>query len=606
MKKKSHISALLLIAILSFSCVSKSTALFVDNFENDTNPYGWSLVKDSGATGSFGFEKIGNNTVAKLNYDISNGGSWVGAQKSIQIVPKNAKGLRLQIKCSATSTAWIFLTDSTGRCFRHRLSRSLSDLDEMNWFNITLAFSTTPDSITGGVFTPTIQTGLKKITVAIEPRVSNMFGRDKWIPQPKGEMWFDNIEWITDFDETLHLITNEKDTISSTALWNKTGVCTHFEHGDLNKPDLITSLGFKCIRGDLAWGSVETKKGQFNYSYFDSIVKVAENNKLRTLFILCYGNKLYAKNTSDGLVSTEQITAFAHYCATTVRHFKGKDVDFEIWNEPNHPWFWLPKPDAIDFSKLLRVSIDSIKSANPKVTLISAGTAGIDWGFINTLGENKSLTGLDGIGVHPYVDGSPESISEDLICLRHLLKKYFKKVPKEWSTECGAISSKYGNGLSDSAQFCQARLDVRTILANWMVGFAYTYKYEFFCKGDSVDHQDNYGIIGFDMKPRPSYHAISTLQLLTENRLLLGRIKTQNTGAYALQFKGKNDNLLVLWTSAGKLVKDEAGYTTRFILPKKPICIYNYLGRKIPIPDKIKGQWILEAGGEVIYAVLPD
>ena len=252
----------------------------------------------------------------------------------------------------------------------------------------------------------------------------------------------------------------------------------------------------------------------------------------------------------------------------------------------------------------MRPAIDSVRKANADAKIISGGTAGIDWRFIDSLGVKCALKGLDGIGFHPYRKGSPESFSEDLACQRWLLKRYFDKKPEEWVTEYGASSSWYGNGLQDSTLLIQARIDVRAMLANWIAGFDATMKYNFYAEGDSVDDERNYGIVWSNLQPRPSYFAHKALRKFTENREWKGQLSCSNPNAYALQFDGEANRVLILWTSAGKLDKDIPGYKTSFILPEKPVSIFNFLGKEISVPEKKNGKYIVEAGGEVVYVVL--
>jgi hypothetical protein len=295
---------------------------------------------------------------------------------------------------------------------------------------------------------------------------------------------------------------------------------------------------------------------------------------------------------------------------STIKHFNdrfGESVVsnwyFEVWNEPNFSRFWRPSANAAHFANLMRPAIESVRKANAEAKIISGGTAGIDWRFVDSLGVKGALKGLDGIGFHPYRKGSPESFSEDLACQRWLLKRYFKVMPEEWASEYGASSSWYGNGLQDSTLLMQARIDVRAMLANWIAGFDATMKYNFYAEGDSVDDERNYGIVWVNLKPRPSYFALKALRNFTKNRDWKGPLKCYNSNAYALQFDGEADRVVILWTSAGKLDSDQAGYKTSFILPEKPIAVFDFLGKELPIPEKENGKWTVEAGGEVVYAV---
>ena len=604
MNKKIKFIPLLLGGLwFGYSCKSGGD-LIIGNFNNVENQNEWRLVKDTDAIGNLDFVSESEGQSARLTWDLTNGGRWIGLEKKVRQIPPEAKGVRLKIKCSGVSTAWLFLSDSLGNRSKYRLSRSMTDLDDQQWFSSTISFSTASDSLKKGQHDPNFSKAMKSIVVAIEPRMDPWYPAIKWFPQPKGEAGFDEIEWVTDFDEPLELIEKQARVIPASSFWKSSGVCTPFENGDLNAPDSIKSVGFNAVRADILWKLVEKQKGQYNFSFFDSIVSVAEKHDIRTLLILDYSNPLYTRGKFPPL-KEDELKAFAGYCGATARFFKERAVDFEIWNEENISHTWYPSANALQFSRLLKIAVDSVKSANPDAKVITGGTAGIDWRFIDSLGVNNALINVDGIGIHPYRMGSPESISEDLLALRWLTKKYFTNYPGEWATEYGATSSNYGDGFADSAQHWQARIDVRALLTNWMAGFVYSHKYEFFTWGDNPkDNECHYGIISPNLKLRPSYCAIQTLKSLTENREYVGRLANKNANAYALQFNGKTNKLLILWTSVGKLNDDITGYKTRFLLPEKPTAIYNLLGKELPVSSDAEGKWAVAVDGEVVYVLI--
>ncbi|WP_375448392.1 hypothetical protein [uncultured Fibrella sp.] len=584
----------------------------LDSFDQPLTHRVWSLVSDSGATGTLDFRKSAPGYHARLGWDVTKGGNWVGAQRLVDNVPANAVGIRLRAKCSSASTLWLRLVDAQNRSFEYRLTRSLTDLNEGSWFSRTLLFNSLPDSAAGSLKRLVDPATIKRLIVVAEPRMDPWYPALRWFPQPKGELLFDNLEWVTDTDERLQLITRPVKLTVTSDLWKGTGVCTHFEHGDASRPDLLREAGYQRVRADLLWHKIETKPGVYNFALFDTVAKSVETKGIRTLFILTYSNPLYTPKGSPPLTDA-QIRAFARFCGAAARHFRHRPVDFEVWNEPNLKYTWQPGPDAAQFARLLSPAVDSLKAANPQARVITGGTAGIDWRFIDSLGVMGALRRVDGVGIHPYRMGSPESLSEDLLCLRWLLRKHRPGGFPEWATEYGAASSNYGNGHTVAAQQWQARIDVRAVLANWLAGFPVSMKYEFFTdpKNDPTDNESNYGIITQHNEPpktltrRPSYTAIQTLKMHTQNRAYLGRLTTQHTSAYALQFDGLRDRLLILYTSAGKLDTDSLAHQTRFLLPHKPLALYDYLGQPLPIPIRNGRHWPVEAGGMVVYAVVP-
>lgn len=574
------------------------------NFEKlDKN---WTFVADKGAIGNLDLMTRNQIIQAKLIYDITQKGSWVGAEFQLKELPQTAVGFSFKVKCSGSSSIWAFISDSTGNRFEYRLCRTLTELDEAQWQNRFLSFDALPDSIKGDKKAIFKKNKIKSIAIVVEPRMDPWYPSCRWIPEPKGEMWFSEVKWVTNYSESIELLAKNKNSIPSSGIWKKTGVCIHsLSEKEFQGNYSLPSVGFSIVRNDLRWNDVEKTKGVYDFSEFDKKVAIAEAHSIHTIIILCSSNQLYNEALLPP-VTQPQIDAFTRFCGAAAKYFKGRNVSFEIWNEPNYKIFWKPMPNALNFANLLRPAIDSIRNNNLEVKIISGGTAGIDWRYIDSLGVKGALKGLDGIGFHPYRHGSPESFSDDLACQRWILKKYFNVLPEEWSTESGSSSSWYGNGLSDSTLLIQASCDVRVLLSSWMAGFEASLKYELYARGDSIDDEANYGIVSPDFKPRPSYFALKTLRNYTENRIWQGRLKYTNPNAYALQFDGKDDKILILWTSAGKLDKDIPGYKTRFELQQKPLAVYNYLGEKILVPKKENGKWTIEVAGEPTYIQLPS
>jgi beta-glucosidase/6-phospho-beta-glucosidase/beta-galactosidase len=118
------------------------------------------------------------------------------------------------------------------------------------------------------------------------------------------------------------------------AIPNGFGVNIHFR-GEPCDLDLIAGAGFKFIRMDLVWASVERVKGVYDFekSGYDALTQGCAKRGIRILYILDYSNKLYE---SDRSVRTEAgRKAFADFAEAAAKRCAGKGILWEIWNEPN-------------------------------------------------------------------------------------------------------------------------------------------------------------------------------------------------------------------------------------------------------------------------------
>jgi hypothetical protein len=77
----------------------------------------------------------------------------------------------------------------------------------------------------------------------------------------------------------------------------------------------------------------------------------------------------------------ESVAAYAKWTAATVKHFSGRKIIWEIWNEPNIH-FWQPKPDAQQYAALALTSCQAIREADPHATIVGPATSGFPWEFL--------------------------------------------------------------------------------------------------------------------------------------------------------------------------------------------------------------------------------
>src|SRR3954447_22228839 len=75
------------------------------------------------------------------------------------------------------------------------------------------------------------------------------------------------------------------------------GVNIHFTQPQPGEMQMLADAGFKWVRMDFTWGGTERKKGEYDFSRYDGLIKSLEPHGIRALFILDYANRLY----DDGL-----------------------------------------------------------------------------------------------------------------------------------------------------------------------------------------------------------------------------------------------------------------------------------------------------------------
>ena len=126
------------------------------------------------------------------------------------------------------------------------------------------------------------------------------------------------------------------------------GVNIHFTGQPTQDLEGLARGGFGWIRMDFLWDAIEKTKGVYDFSAYDSLLAGLTARHIKPLFILDYGNDLYEKGRPR---TPEARAAFARFAAAAVRHFRGKTILWEIWNEPNGG-FWLPKANVQEYGAL--------------------------------------------------------------------------------------------------------------------------------------------------------------------------------------------------------------------------------------------------------------
>ena len=350
------------------------------------------------------------------------------------------------------------------------------------------------------------------------------------------------------------------------------GVNIHFIKGHEQDLDMIAAAGFKIVRQDFFWTDIERKKGEYDWSEYDTLTSNLEKHGLRPYYILDYSNPSYeGRSTStnpitgamehDAVASPqhpESIAAYARWAAAAATHFRGRGVIWEIWNEPNG-FFWKPKPDAAQYAALALATVKEIRSADPQACIVAPACAGFNWKFLETVFQSGVLEYLDAVSMHPYRGKPPETAAKDFARLRELIARYAphgKNIPI-LSGEWGYPSSTNGVPVETQATFI-----VRQQLSNLLNGVPLSIWYDWKNDGqDPGNREHNFGTVDFDLKPKPAYAAIQTLTRELSGYRIARRYETTN----------EQDFVLVLTNSMGqtKLTAWTLGSPHRVIFDSK-------------------------------------
>ena len=172
-----------------------------------------------------------------------------------------------------------------------------------------------------------------------------------------------------------------------------------------------TSLGVTAVREQLSWASVEPSPGVYNWGPFDRIVQAAAAHHV---FVLAVVDFTPGWATPPGCTSwrcaPRYPQEFAAFAGTAAARYGSAVGAWEVWNEPNTPAFWAPKPDPGAYAQLLKLTAAAVHAAAPGATVVSGGLApeandgdNIDpRTFLSAVCADGALSAVDAVGLHPY------------------------------------------------------------------------------------------------------------------------------------------------------------------------------------------------------------
>jgi polysaccharide biosynthesis protein PslG len=333
------------------------------------------------------------------------------------------------------------------------------------------------------------------------------------------------------------------------------GVNIHFVGGHARDLDLIAAAGFKVVRMDFSWGGTERKEGEYDWSAYDGLTGDLEKRGLRAVYILDYSNALYEEAAVSENPVTHQrqrgtaspqhpqsVAAFARWAAAAAKHYRGRRVIWEVWNEPNIG-FWKPRPDVNQYAALCLATCKAVRAADPDATVVAPASSEVPPAFLEPLFAAGVLADLDAVSVHPYRpnDRPPETAAEDYRQLRRLIERHAPEAKKDLpilSGEWGYASDRKGVAPETQAAYL-ARMQLANLLAGVNLSIWYDWKDD---GPDPAEREHNFGTVRQDLEPKPAYLAARTL-----TRELAGyRI------ARRLDAGGEKDYVLLLRNEAGR------------------------------------------------------
>jgi hypothetical protein len=310
---------------------------------------------------------------------------------------------------------------------------------------------------------------------------------------------------------------------------------------------LAAEIGVDEGREEFTWEDIQPKENEVVTDQYDQQIEIMKDFK-HSIF-MAYHSPWSTKGVAPH--TTKQYTDYANYAEKLIKRW-GKYVNcWEIWNEPNSQGFWKPKPNAQDYTNLLKTTYLKMKESNPDAKVLGMSMVGFDYNFAEEVLKSEGGNYFDVFSIHPYLGpASPESVDleHEFAKLRSLMQKYNAEKPI-WANEVGWPTHKEGFLAEDVEEYVktshikvhhniyknlkndkkyklkiseesQARWLVRTYVIFHSLGIK-TYWYCLFDPGDNEkEFEDHLGIVRYNQDPKPAFYAYKKMTEMLRDKTL--------------------------------------------------------------------------------------
>jgi len=291
------------------------------------------------------------------------------------------------------------------------------------------------------------------------------------------------------------------------------------------------------VRIDVNWSVIQYRgRDTYNWDPFDRIVRGITSRGMRVLAGILYTPPWARPVGTPATTPPTNLADYAAFAHTVAQRYGAMGVHaFELWNEPNIPIFWSPRPDPARYAQLLKLAYAAVKSADPSATVLSGGLSPygvygqIDKGGMNPLTflERMYAAGaghsFDGLAWHPFNFpygfgfarwSAWSQMTKTNPSARSILRANGDGTKKIWATEFGFPTGSTSRDVSEAKQAQLLKKALNGLIARTWAGPAFVYSYR-----DSGTNnrnvEQNFGVVRYDYSPKPAYRVLQRVAAAT-------------------------------------------------------------------------------------------
>lgn len=307
----------------------------------------------------------------------------------------------------------------------------------------------------------------------------------------------------------------------------------------------LSRCGVKWIRGWWGWGMAEKEPGKFDWTEYDRQLALVQAVGMEIMPILL---RYYPGYEHDWAGKTDKIQQppydmdqWGAFVETTVRRYRGRVKAWEVWNEPQYTM------EADYYAKLLRVTYERIKAADPEALVVGFGGVSLD--FIRKTFEAGSAKCMDVLSHHSYGQLSrPFELMAKLAGDTEALVKEFGATTRVWHSEQGTGADGVGHiHLGQSEEQCAVNL-VQAYLSAFATGVE-----KFFWFSAQTSPSYGWAVFYEDYIPRPRLVALNGLARLLQGRRVVRRMELGGGEVACVLLEGDAGPAAALWNLASSV-----------------------------------------------------
>ena len=295
----------------------------------------------------------------------------------------------------------------------------------------------------------------------------------------------------------------------------------------------LEPTGVQWIRLDISWRKTERTQGVYDAAELamtDRAMDLAEQVGAKIIMAVSE-TPAWASGSTAINTPPRDMADFASFVHDMTLRYKGRVAGWEIWNEPNHPRFWQPAPNAAEYAALLKAAAPAVRSADPAAKVLFAGLAHNDYTYLEQVYAAEPQIGdsFDVMATHPYTASgqSPAAVqrADDgrMTTTSFLAFEEVRDVMADhgdtkpiWFTEFGWSTNSQVlhplGGVSEAVQATYLALAFELLEDAPYVEVAVVYNFRNNYWADDADNwEDQLGLLRVDFSPKPAYHVFSAI-----------------------------------------------------------------------------------------------